>query len=339
MVRILSADAINGLLSLTELFPVVEEAFVKQGRGEVERPSRPHFPVGIDVDGVRNGVGTLDHDGHATGHSPLGTALTMPAYIHGREVYATKLAAVHEHNVEHGLPTVNAQVVLTDATTGLPLAFLDGTTITSARTGCIGGLAAEYLASEPLRVGVLGAGTQARWQTLAIAAGSDIESVRIYAPSDSRETCASALRDHGLPAEAVDSPDAAVSDATVVVTATTSTDPVFDGDWLQPGTLVVAVGAYTEEMQELDTTTFDRAARVFADVPEEVAEIGDIREAGLAESDLIPLSEVFEGVEGRESDDEILVVESVGSAVLDAAAAEYFYVKAEERGVGEDIGL
>ncbi|KAB1197788.1 MULTISPECIES: ornithine cyclodeaminase family protein [Haloferax] len=339
MVRILSAHVINELLSLAELFPVVEEAFVKQGRGEVERPPRPHFPVGIDVDDGRNEVGTLEHGDHASGHSPLGTALTMPAYIHGREVYATKLAAVHEHNVEHGLPTVNAQVVLTDATTGLPLAFLDGTSITSARTGCIGGLAAEYLASDPVRLGVLGAGTQARWQTRAIATGSEVESVRIYAPSDSRDACAADLRDAGIPAEAVDSPEAAVEDATVVVTATTSTTPVFDGAWLEPGTLVVAVGSYTESMRELDATTFDRAARVFADIPEEVAAIGDVRGAGLSASALIPLSEVFEGVEGRESPDEILVVESVGSAVLDAAAAEYFYVKAKERGVGEDVGF
>jgi alanine dehydrogenase len=313
---------------------------VKQGRGEVERPPRPHFPVGIDVDIVRDGIGGQQQtDDDPAARPPLGTALTMPAYIHGREVYATKLAAVHAGNAVRGLPTVNAQIVLTDATTGLPLAFLDGTSVTSARTGCIGGLAAEYLAPDPIRLGVIGAGTQARWQTRAIATGSDIEAVRVYSPSDSRDACAADLRDEGLPAEAVDSPAEAVEDATVVVTATTSTEPVFDGEWLEPGTLVVAVGAYTEEMQELDPTVFDRAARVFADVPEEVADIGDVRDAGLDESALIPLSEVFEGVVGRESDDEILVVESVGSAVLDAAAAEYLYEKAQARTVGEEFGL
>ncbi|KTG19708.1 ornithine cyclodeaminase family protein [Haloferax profundi] len=340
MVRILSADAVRDLLSLTELFPVVEEAFVKQGRGEVERPPRPHFPVGIGVDDIRDGIDNLGEMGDGVqSNSPLGTALTMPAYIHGRTVYATKLAAVHPDNTTHGLPTVNAQVALTDSTTGLPLGFFDGNTITSARTGCIGGLAAEYLTADPIRLGVIGAGTQARWQTRAIATGSDVESVRIYSPSDSREACAADLRDEGLPAEAVDSPDEAVADANVVVTATTSSDPVFDGGLLEPGALVVAVGAYTAEMQELDATTFDRAARVFADVPEEVADIGDVRAAGLSESDLVPLSEVFEGVVGRDSDEEILVVESVGSAVLDAATAEYLYEKARERGVGEDVGL
>lgn len=349
MVGILSADAVGELLSLAELFPVVEEAFVKQGRGEVERPPRPHFPVGIDTDRVRDGTngngvasaGTETRSGSEPTEQdgPLGTGLTMPAYIHGREVYATKLAAVHPENCAHGLPTVNAQVVLTDATTGLPLALLDGTTITSARTGCIGGLAAESLGTDPVRLGVLGAGAQARWQSRAIAVGSAVESVRVYSPSDSREACAADLREDGIPAEAVDSPEAAVSGANVVVTATTSETPVFDGSWLDPGTLVVAVGAYTPEARELDAETFERAARVFADVPGEVADIGDVRGAGIDESDLLPLSAVFEGDAGRESDDEILVVESVGSAVLDAATAEYLYEKSNARGVGEEVGL
>ncbi|ELZ76881.1 ornithine cyclodeaminase [Haloferax larsenii JCM 13917] len=340
MVRILSTDAVRDLLSLTELFPVVEDAFVKQGRGEVERPARPHFPVGIDVDRVRDGSGPNLPDGGASSRPPLGTALTMPAYIHGRDVYATKLVSVHSGNDEHGLPTLNAQVVLTDATTGLPLSLLDGTTLTNARTGCIGGLAVQYLAADPVRLGVIGAGTQARWQTRAIAAASEVESISIFSPTkESREACAADLRHEGLPAEAVLTPKEAVSDATVVVTATTSVEPVFTGEWLDLGTLVVAIGAYTGEMQELGPVVFDRAAQVFADVPEEVAEIGDIREAGLSASDLVPLSDVFEGVAGRDGDDEILVVESVGSAVLDAATAEYLYNKAQERDVGEDIGL
>ncbi|WP_396611222.1 ornithine cyclodeaminase family protein [Haloferax sp. S1W] len=335
MVRILSTDDVGNLLSLADLFPVVEAAFIKQGHGEVERPPRPHFPVGIDMDSGRD-ADAVKHDDRP----PLGTALTMPAYIHGHETYATKLASVHAANTDRGLPTVNAQVILTDATTGLPLSLLDGTTLTNARTGCIGGLAVQYLASDPIRLGVIGAGTQSRWQTRAIAAASEVESVSIFSPTkESREACAADLRDEGLPVEAVTTPKKAVSGATVVVTATTSVEPVFAGEWLDPGTLVVAIGAYTGEMQELDPEVFDRAARVFADVPEEVAEIGDVREAGLSESDLIPLSAVFEGDAGRDGDDEILIVESVGSAVLDAATAEYLYEKAQEREIGEDVGL
>jgi alanine dehydrogenase len=158
--------------------------------------------------------------------------------------------------------------------------------------------------------------------------------VRLYSPTPaSREACAADLRDDGLDVEAVDAPRKAVAGATVVVTATTATEPVFRGTDLDPGTLVVAVGAYTAETCELDETTVARAARVFADVPEEVAGIGDI-DGRLPAEELVPLSDVFEGRAGRDAADEILVVDSVGSAVLDAAAAEHLLDRAEERDVG-----
>ncbi|KTG11626.1 ornithine cyclodeaminase [Haloprofundus marisrubri] len=327
-IRVLSDDDVSRLLSLSELLPVVETAFVKQGRGEVERPPRPHFPVGTDESEA----------------NPAGTALTMPAYLHGSDTYATKLAAVHGGNAERGLPTVNAQIALTDANTGLPLSYMAGTRITNARTGCIGGLSAKHLAAgESVRLGVVGAGTQARWQTRAIAAATNLESVRIYSPSDSRKECAADLRDDdelaGVDVQAVETPEAAVSDASVVVTATTSEEPVFRGSALDSGTLVVAVGAYTSEMRELDSETMTRASQIFADVPEEAAETGDVADAGLTEAALTPLSDAFEGKSGRESDDEILVVASVGTAVLDAATAAHVYETAEDEGVGEEIGF
>jgi alanine dehydrogenase len=324
MVRVCSDGDVADCLDLGDLLPVVREAVRKQGRGEVERPERPHFPVGADLDCS----------------DPAGTGLVMPAYLHGARFYATKLVGVHEGNAERGLPTVNAQIALTEAETGVPAGYLAGTRITNARTGCIGGLAAAELTIEPVALALVGAGAQARWQARAIAAATDLESVRVYSPSDSKEECAAELREElGVPAEVADSPEAAVSGANVVVTATTATDPVFPGDALDPGVLVVAVGAYTAEMQELDAETFERASRVFADVPEEVAEIGDALAANVEKADLIPFSEVLEKRAGREEADEILVVESVGSAVLDAATAEYVFEEAEEKGVGTEVSL
>jgi alanine dehydrogenase len=341
--RVLTDDDVATVLSLPELLPVVEEAFVAQGRGAVERPPRPHFPIGGDGgddsrkgdDGGGREDGDDGNDGSGEGDGGGGTALVMPAAIHGAATFTTKVATVHESNPARGLPTVRAQVHVTDAGTGEPLATMAGNRITNARTGCIGGLAARELAAPgSIDLGVVGAGAQARWQTRAVAAATDVDRVRCYSPTPaSREGCAADLRAEGLDAVAVDSPEAAVADASVVVTATTATEPVFPGDALAPGTLVVAVGAYTAETCELDAETIERAARVFADVPAEVAEIGDVR-GRLAEADLVPLSAVFEGRAGREQDDEILVVESVGSAVLDAATAEHLLDRAEAAGVG-----
>jgi len=325
MVLVLSDEDVRDVLDLASLAPVVEHALVKQGAGEVERPERPHYPIGEGLDG---------------NDAPLGTGLAMPAYVHGEPYFATKLVSVHEDNPDRGLPTIHAQVVLADARTGEPVSVLDGSHVTSARTGCVGGLAARDLAAgDGVTLGVLGAGAQARWQTRAIDALTDLDAVRVYSPSDSKDACASDLRADGIDASAVDSPREAVTGANVVVTATTSTEPVFPADALAEGALVVAVGAYTAEMQELEPEVFDRAARVFADVPEEVAATGDVTATDLDESDLIPFSSVLSGDAGRQRDDELLVVESVGSAVMDVAAATEVYEAARERGIGSERPL
>lgn len=327
MVRILSDGDIAALLDLEALLPVIEAAFVKQGRGAVERPERPHFPVGIGLDSDRP-------------EEPLGTALTMPAYLHGADNFATKLVGVHEGNEARGLPTIHAQLVLTDATTGRPTAVMAATRITNARTGCIGGLAARDLVTGPITLGVIGAGTQARWQTRAIAASSDLDAVRIYSPSDSRVDCAEELsRELEAAVTPVGTPRAAVEGANVVVTATTATSPVFPGEALEPTCLVVAIGAYTGEKRELDTVTFDRANRVYADVPEEVAGIGDLLKTDLEAADLVPFSQVFTEEPRPGANEGIVIVESVGTAVLDAATAEHVYEAAVATEIGTDVTL
>jgi alanine dehydrogenase len=327
MLRVLSDDDVGALLDLGELLPVLESAFLMQGRGAVERPDRPHFPVGTGLEDAEPKL-------------PTGTALTMSAYIHGADHYATKIAGIHEGNEARDHDTVNALVVLTDAATGLPAAVMAGNRITNARTGAIGGLAAKGLASPPVTVGILGAGTQARWQTRAIAAATVIDEVRVYSPSDSRQDCAADLHaELDTDVRAVASPKAAVDGASVVVSATTAESPVFPGEALDPGALVVAVGAFAPETREVDTVTFERAARVFADVPDEVAAIGDIEPTSLSGADLVPFSAVFEGEAGRRNDDEIIVVESVGTAVLDAATGEYVLEAADAAGIGRELRL
>lgn len=322
MVLVLSEADVRDLLDLAGLVDVVGDALVKQARGAVERPERPHFPVGTGLDG----------------DEPTGSGIAMPAYIHGADQYATKLVGVHEGNVDRGLPTIHAQIVLTDARTGVPEAFLAGTTITNARTGCIGALAVRTVAPQTETLGVIGAGAQARWQTRAIDTVATLSDVRIYSPSDSRLDCAEDLSGEGIPARAVDTPADAVAGADTVVTATTATEPVFPPDALEPGALVVAVGAFTPEMQELASAVLDGAAAVFADVPEEVADTGDIRRSHLDASDLQSFGDALDA--GYERDPpETVVVASVGSATLDAAASTTVYRRAAESGAGTTFSL
>jgi alanine dehydrogenase len=302
--RVITDSGVAACLSLPDLLPVVADALRQAAAGEVERPPRPHFPVDD------------------------GTALVMPAYLHGATHYATKLVSVHEDNDPR--PTVQAQVALSEAATGTPVGFMGGRTLTNARTACIGGLAVRTFAPSARRLAVVGAGTQARWQTRAVASVAALDAVTVYSPSDSRERCAADLdADLDAVVRTVDSPRECVTDADVVVTATTATEPVFPGDALGAETLVVAVGAYTSAMRELDATTLDRAVAVYADVPEEALETGD-----LAAVSADRVGEFGRVVDDAPSHEGVVVVKSVGTAVLDAAAADHVY----ERAVRDDVG-
>lgn len=327
MVTVVSESEVRDALVLDEVLDTVAEALSAQAAGRVERPDRPHFPVGTGLDGEHG----------SDGDGPPGTGLVMPAYIHGEPYYATKLVGVYEGNKRRGMPTINAQIVLTDAATGQPVAFMGGTTITNARTGCVGGCSVRAFAPAAATVGVLGAGAQARWQSRAIDAVADLDALRVYSPSDSRNACATELSEEGIPAKAVESPGAAVRDTDVVVTATTSRDPVFPADALSEDALVIAVGAYTEAMQELPAGVVEGAARVYADVPEEAIETGDFCGTDVGVEDVVALGTVFGS--GRPTVDApagVTVVKSVGSAVLDVATAQTVFETAD--GVAVTLG-
>ena len=334
----LSDDDVAALLDLETLLPVVADALRAQREGRVERPERPHFPVGW-------GGGQGDDDSQAAG-----TALTMPAYVHGADHYATKLVSVHEGNAERDLETVQAQVAVTEAETGRPAAYVAGTRVTNARTGCVGGCCVGRLPA-PVTVGVIGAGRQARWQVRAVAAATEVDDVRVYSPSDSRRRCAAALRERGIDARAVDRARTAVEGSDAVITATTATEPVFPGDALAPGTLVVAVGAYTPSTRELDARTVDRArGRLFADVPTEAVTVGDLAAPGVEVDAVRPVADLFDGEgwppgpadagDGHQgATGDVTVVESVGSAVMDAATAEHLLERARSAGAGTVVEL
>lgn len=323
MVLVLSDEDVEALINLPDIADEVEDAQIKQDAGAVERPDRPHYPIG---------TGLQDDDS-------LGTGLVMPAYIHGTDYFATKLVSVHEENSEKGLPTIHAQLVLADAHTGKPVSIMDANNITNARTGCIGGLAARELATKPVDLAIIGAGAQARWQTRAVDALCELTSVSVYSPSDSKYAAADELSSIGIPASATESAKVAVQNANVVITTTTSTEPVFPAKAVQDGTLVIGIGAFRPDMQELEPDVFNRADLVFADVPDEVIEIGDLTATSLSKDQLIPLSRAFKGETCRTSESGIIVVESVGSAVFDAATAAHIYTQAYDQDFGINVEM
>ena len=208
------------------------------------------------------------------------------------------------------------------------------------RTGAASGVAARHLARTGAEtLGVIGCGHQAETQVACIrAAVPGIERVVAYCRSEERL----AAFCERVGAEAGEShSDAATQD--VVVTITSSRDPVLRGEWLRPGALVVAAGANLASKRELDNGVLERASFVCCDSLEQAKlESGDLIEpiaAGVLDwLEVHELQEVVAGeVAGRQSDQDIVVFKSNGLAAWDIAIGAAALEKARERGVGTEV--
>jgi alanine dehydrogenase len=220
------------------------------------------------------------------------------------------------------------------------LALIEADRLGQRRTGAASAVAARHLARPEARsLGIIGTGWQAESQVECVrAALPGIERVLAYSRNDERleDFC---TRFGAQPADY--NREAAEQD--IVVTATTSRDPVLRGEWLRPGALVCGVGANRLEARELDNAVLERAAFVCCDSKEQARlEAGDIVEPverGVLDwLEVHELAEVVGGqVQGRARDDDIVLFKSVGIAAEDVAVAKLVYDRAVESGVGERL--
>lgn len=223
------------------------------------------------------------------------------------------------------------------------VALIDGNRVTGLRTAATAALAVDHLAPQrPLRVGVLGAGFEARGVLECLAAVRPIQSVRVFSPTPtSRERFADSFR-AAMEIAAVASPEAAVHDADVVLCAARSRDetPILRGAWLPAGATVVSLGSTLPEQREVDEETMARAACIIADMPEEVAhDTGDAIAAVRAGVDLaaklVPLTDLVAGrCTPRRAASDIVLYKSVGSALQDIVIAEMLLSGARQQGRG-----
>ncbi|MFC7154996.1 ornithine cyclodeaminase family protein [Halomarina halobia] len=237
---------------------------------------------------------------------------------------------------------------LFDARSGDPLALLDGASMNPFKTGATGAVGVDALAREDAdTLAIIGSGAQARGQLAATMTVREFETVNVYSPTkEHREAFASeANGQYDASVGAVASSDAAVEGADVVITATNADEPVFDGDLLEPGAHVTAMGRYDPEKRELDATTVERATYVVdlrARAAQDAGSFLKAVEEGVVGEDHLhgDLGEVLAGdVPGRESDDEITVFDSGGTAIETVAAAHMLYEKATGEGLGEYVDL
>jgi alanine dehydrogenase len=321
MALILSRTDLRQLLTMADVIDGVERGFREYKSGKCAVPVRMPVPI----------------------EKAEGIFLFMPAYLEKEGFFGIKIVSVFPKNIERKLSTIQAAYLLNDPATGEILALMDGILLTAMRTGATSALATKYLSRKNAEtLGIIGAGAQAPFQAEAISKVRPIHRMLVYdkdrkIAENFSETVSNSLR---IPVHVMASPREVVIDSDILVTVTTSTTPVFDGQDLKGGTHINAVGAYTPEMRELDDLTV-RKSKVVVDTYEGcMAEAGDllipIRNGKFSKENIhADLGEIVVGQKpARTSEDEITLFESVGFALEDLVVASLAYGRAIEKGVG-----
>jgi ornithine cyclodeaminase len=321
---ILSHTEVEALLDLDRLVDALAVAMVDLSRGRASTPPR---------------VAATVADRHAM-------LAAMPAFLPSSEALTTKLVSVFPENT--GRPTHQAIICCFDPTNGAPLAVMDGTYVTAARTASGSVLATRLLAREGARVvSVIGTGVQARSHARAAARLPGVEVVQIAGRD---RAAAKALVDDlleaGTTAAALPSIEDAIRSADVVCAATHADEPVVRREWLRPGAHVNSVGYNTAGEGEVDVRTMRDALVVvesrsaaLAAPPAGAVELARAIEAGAIHADHIhEIGEIVAGDRvGRTDGDQLTLYKSVGVAVQDAAAAGLIWEAARAGGVGTEV--
>jgi ornithine cyclodeaminase/alanine dehydrogenase-like protein (mu-crystallin family) len=250
-----------------------------------------------------------------------GSVLHQMAGSFGR-YFVTK---IYSSNRKYGvLQMIN---LLYDAETGKPLAYLEANNLGMIRTGAASGYATDLLAAPDASVvGLIGSGWQARGQVEAMRAVRPIKEIRVW--SRKTENAQAFAKEFGC--VAVESAEAAVRDAPIVITATSSKDPVIEGSWIKPGTLINAMGSNVANRREIPEDVMRAAGRVVVDDLEQAKiEAGDIIMAD-SWANVVELKNVDRGHDAAH----VTIFESLGIAVEDAAAAGYVYEQAVAKKIG-----
>jgi len=307
MALFISNQDVQRLITVAECVPVLDDLFRQEARGLVE--NLPRRRIRFEQGGTTLMGGTV-----------LGS---------------------HAHAVRHSTATL-----LYNTETGALDAVIEPGTLAWIRTGAASGVAAKYMAREDAStVGVIGTGRQAETQIEAICAVRPVSKVKVYSRDPDRRAAFAAKTEERLRVEVVPVASAreCVGGSDIVVAITTAREPVFDGNDLDPGTLVVAAGSNSWQKREIDETTIRRSALIAVDNMEQAKiECGELiwaaERGAFRWGQAVELHQVVSGhVPGRPSDDAITLFESQGIGIEDAAASAYILKKAREQGVGVEL--
>jgi len=309
---LVSQDAVRQTVGLDDARDVVAEVLREQALGRVAMPAKVTMNLA------------------SFGLKAWNTA--MPAYVPSLVASGFKwVGGFEENRARHGLPYLISVILVQHPETGYPLALMDGVHILNLRTAALNALIVRlYARPESQRLGIIGAGVQARFAVAAIKDVLHLEEVRVYdidAAAASRFQ-ADVEAAHGVDVTVCDDPEGAVVGTDVVITATPATTPIVRRSWIGAGVTAISVGS---QGQEFDDETVLGADKLICDSWEQCTHLGELR--SFAESGRLTRADVYAEIGetvaglrgGRESADEFILVVPIGLGALDIALARVVY--------------
>jgi len=317
---VLSEENVKKIASRELAFDAVSEAFVAayQSLGNI-------FPVVI-AQGCDEGNSFSIKSGNLT----------------NKRLSGLKMGSYWAQNHHKGLPNHSTTTLLLDEETGITRAVINAGYLNGLRTAAANAVASHQLARKDAKIlSVLGAGHQAIFEIQAICQIRDIEKILISSRTeDSVHKAIATLKKAGLTAEFADC-ETACRAADILITVTNARAPLFDADWIKPGTHISAMGADQSGKQELPLPLMDKAT-LFADLPVQSRAIGELEMACKANPNLsiTAIGAVLsDEATGRASEDQITIFDSSGIALQDLCVAKAVLDQAIEKGLVSEVSF
>jgi ornithine cyclodeaminase/alanine dehydrogenase-like protein (mu-crystallin family) len=315
--RFIDREEIARRLTYEKCIPIVRQAMIAFSRGETKQTLRSIIPLS---EGRMFGV--------------------MPGAMGAHAVFGAKLISVFHENFARGVQSHQGLVILFDPESGAPVCVVDAGELTAIRTAAASAVATDALArKDAQRLALIGYGEQAATHARAIGKVRELESIVVWGRSADRARDF-ALRmgaEVGMTVAAAETVQEAVSDAEIICTVTSASEPILKGEWVRPGTHLNLVGSSYAGPAEVDNELVARS-RFIADSREGVLQQGGeflrAKAAGLIDDSHIvgEIGQVLAGeIEGRRSAEEITVYKSLGHVVQDLATAWALYREIDAR--------
>ena len=303
---ILNWDQIEPLIAKMDISDAMKKAFIEYSNGNAVIP-----PVGELIM-----------------HQPPGVVHIKYGYIKGGSHYVIKIASGFPQNQKENIKPGQGMMLLFDIRTGIPEAILiDDANLTDIRTAIAGAITSEALSNHDIEsFTIIGTGVQARYQAIYVSELMKIKKVRVWG-RDPVKTNLVKKDLSELDVNVEEDLENLVKESRLIITTTSSKEPLIQSDWVNPGTHITAVGSDTPEKCELDPNIVSMADLVVADSLDQNLIRGEIHQAVkrslISTDDIIELGEIFAGSKpGRINADSITIADLTGVAVQDLVIAK-----------------